>query len=100
YFLFFFFFFIFIPLAAKNEIFLLFFPRARRLYVMAFVHPARVGQSPRFRALMITPVCLFFAVLPMLVGTGGGPQTRRISATTVFSGMLVATVVGIVFIPA
>ena len=36
----------------------------------------------------------------MMLATGAGAQSRRIIGTTVFSGMLVATVVGILFIPA
>ncbi|MGS6199862.1 efflux RND transporter permease subunit, partial [Enterobacter hormaechei] len=48
----------------------------------------------------MTPVCLILGVWPMIVATGAGPNPPPYSATTVFSGMLVATVVGIVFIPA
>ncbi|MBM5742551.1 hypothetical protein D3M57_24675 [Klebsiella pneumoniae] len=33
------------------------------------------------------------------LATGAGAQSRRIIGTTVFSGMLVATMVGILFIP-
>ena len=43
---------------------------------------------------------LLIGVLPMMLATGAGAQSRRIIGTTVFSGMLVATVVGILFIPA
>ncbi|MDN7215037.1 efflux RND transporter permease subunit [Klebsiella pneumoniae] len=42
------------------------------------------------------------AALPVGNGdtaTGAGAQSRRIIGTTVFSGMLVATMVGILFIP-
>ncbi|MGS6295821.1 efflux RND transporter permease subunit, partial [Enterobacter hormaechei] len=59
-----------------------------------------MGESRRFRGLILTALCLFLGVLPILLATGGGAKSRRNRATTVFSGMLVATVVGIVFIPA
>ncbi|MGS6199495.1 efflux RND transporter permease subunit, partial [Enterobacter hormaechei] len=48
----------------------------------------------------MTAVCLFLGFVRFMVATGGGAQSRGIWGTTVFSGMLVATVVGIVFIPA
>ena len=49
---------------------------------------------------MMTAVSFIIGVLPMMLATGAGAQSRRIIGTTVFSGMLVATVVGILFIPA
>ena len=48
---------------------------------------------------MMTAVSFIIGVLPMMLATGAGAQSRRIIGTTVFSGMLVATVVGILFIP-
>ncbi|MGS6255517.1 efflux RND transporter permease subunit, partial [Enterobacter asburiae] len=58
------------------------------------------GASRRFRAVMMTAVSFIIGVLPMMVATGAGAQSRRIIGTTVLSGQLVATVVGILFIPA
>ena len=49
---------------------------------------------------MMTAVSFIIGVLPMMLASGAGAQSRRIIGTTVFSGMLVATVVGILFIPA
>ncbi|WP_413782686.1 hypothetical protein, partial [Enterobacter hormaechei] len=54
----------------------------------------------RSGGLFSPAVALFRGARPFWGAPGGGPQRRPISATTVFSGMLVATVVGIVFIPA
>ncbi|MGS6185671.1 efflux RND transporter permease subunit, partial [Enterobacter asburiae] len=58
------------------------------------------GASRRFRAVMMTAVSFIIGVLPMMLATRAGAHSRRINRTTVLSGMLVGTVVGILFIPA
>ena len=41
-----------------------------------------------------------FGVFPLVVATGAGAGSRRAIGVTTFSGMLVATLVGIAFAPA
>ena len=60
---------------------------------------AREGATRRVRAVMMTAVSFIIGIMPMMLATGAGAQSRRIIGTTVFSGMLVATMVGILFIP-
>ncbi|MBH8308878.1 efflux RND transporter permease subunit, partial [Acinetobacter baumannii] len=66
---------------------------------LAIVEAARGGATRRFRAVMMTAVSFIIGIMPMMLATGAGAQSRRIIGTTVFSGMLVATMVGILFIP-
>ncbi|MGS6285906.1 efflux RND transporter permease subunit, partial [Enterobacter asburiae] len=66
----------------------------------AIVDAAREGASRRFRAVMMTAVSFIIGVLPMILATPGGAHSRPKNCTTVLTGILVGTVVGIKFIPA
>jgi HAE1 family hydrophobic/amphiphilic exporter-1 len=39
-------------------------------------------------------------VLPLLIASGAGAEARKVMGMTVFSGMLAATVMGVLIIPA
>jgi multidrug efflux pump subunit AcrB len=49
---------------------------------------------------MMTAISFIVGVLPLVMASGAGAASRRIIGITVFSGMLAATLFGILFIPA
>ena len=48
----------------------------------------------------MTAFSFILGVLPLVIASGAGANSRRAIGTTVFSGMLAATLVGIFLIPA
>ena len=54
----------------------------------------------RFRAVMMTAWSFLFGVLPLVLATGAGAASQRAIGITTFSGMLAATLVGIILTPA
>jgi multidrug efflux pump subunit AcrB len=66
---------------------------------MSIFDAAVSGARMRFRAVLMTAFSFILGVLPMVIATGAGANSRRAIGTTVFAGMLAATQVGIFLIP-
>jgi Cu/Ag efflux pump CusA len=47
----------------------------------------------------MTAFSFILGMLPLLVATGAGAASRRVLGTTVFAGMLAATLLGVLVIP-
>ena len=58
------------------------------------------GANMRYRAVLMTAWSFLFGVFPLVVATGAGSGSRRSIGITTFSGMAMATLVGIMFTPA
>ena len=54
----------------------------------------------RFRPILMTAFAFILGVTPLLSATGAGAEARKVMGMTVFSGMLVATILGVLLIPA
>jgi HAE1 family hydrophobic/amphiphilic exporter-1 len=61
---------------------------------------ALAAAKERFRPILMTAFAFILGVLPLLVASGAGAEARKVMGMTVFSGMLVATVIGILVVPA
>ncbi|MGN0929964.1 MAG: efflux RND transporter permease subunit [Alphaproteobacteria bacterium] len=89
-----------IGLASKNSILIVEFALDYREKGYDILKSSVEAAGERYRAVLMTAFTFILGVLPMLFTTGAGAASQISMGASVFYGMLIATFVGIVFIPA
>ncbi|MBW7938458.1 MAG: efflux RND transporter permease subunit, partial [Candidatus Omnitrophica bacterium] len=87
-------------LAAKNAILIVEFAKEKYERAgMGLAEAAMEGAKLRFRPIMMTAFAFILGVIPLVKAHGAGANARASIGTAVFGGMLMASIIGILFVP-
>ena len=89
-----------IGLAAKNAILIVEFAKDEFENGAKLVDAALRGARLRLRPILMTSFAFILGCVPLWTASGAGSVARQIMGTTVIGGMLAASLIGILFVPA
>lgn len=89
-----------IGLNAKNAILIVEFAKMNYEAGEETVKAAIDGARLRFRPILMTSFAFILGVVPLLTASGAGAEGRKVMGMAVFAGMLAATIIGVMLIPA
>jgi HAE1 family hydrophobic/amphiphilic exporter-1 len=88
-----------IGLVAKNAILIVEFAKEEYEKGVPLYEAAMTSAKLRFRPILMTAFAFILGVVPLLTATGAGSQARIVMGMAVFSGMLIATFLGVLIVP-
>jgi HAE1 family hydrophobic/amphiphilic exporter-1 len=88
-----------IGMSAKNAILIVEFAKQLREEGKSVIEAAREAARLRFRPILMTALSFLLGVIPLVIASGAGANSRVSLGTAVFGGMLLATVAGVFMIP-
>ncbi|HJZ76972.1 MAG TPA: efflux RND transporter permease subunit, partial [Vicinamibacterales bacterium] len=88
-----------IGLAAKNAILIVEFAKMEHDAGKPVMEAAMTAAKLRFRPILMTAFAFILGVVPLLTASGAGAEARKVMGIAVFSGMLIATILGVLLIP-
>lgn len=88
-----------IGLSAKNAILIVEFARRLREKGMGIFDAAMEASRLRLRPILMTAFAFILGVIPLMFASGAGAASRQSIGTTVFGGMLAATLLSLGLVP-
>jgi HAE1 family hydrophobic/amphiphilic exporter-1 len=88
-----------VGLASKNAILIVEFAEQLREQGKSAVEAAIQASEVRLRPILMTSIAFLLGVVPLMLAKGAGSAARNSLGTAIFGGMLVSTVVNLIFIP-
>ncbi len=88
-----------IGLASKNGILIVEFANQLRRRGRDVASAAVEAAETRFRPIIMTSLAFIFAIVPLLFASGAGSASRQSLGTTLFGGMLLATLTNLTLVP-
>ncbi len=88
-----------VGLSAKNAILITEFAREKRHHGTPLVQAAYEAGRLRLRPIMMTSFAFILGVLPLVVASGAGANSRNAIGSCVFGGLLMETMVGVYVSP-
>jgi hydrophobe/amphiphile efflux-1 (HAE1) family protein len=88
-----------VGLAAKNAILIVEFARQEMAQGKEMYEAVLEAARLRFRPILMTAFAFILGVVPLVLASGAGAEGRKVMGMAVFSGMLVATIFGVLLIP-
>jgi len=88
-----------VGLASKNAILIVEFAEQLRERGLPLVEAAVQAATIRLRPILMTSMAFILGVVPLVVATGAGENSRHSVGTTVFGGMIMSTILNLFFIP-
>jgi hydrophobic/amphiphilic exporter-1 (mainly G- bacteria), HAE1 family len=89
-----------VGLASKNAILIVEFAEQLRARGLSIVDAAVEAARIRLRPILMTSLAFILGVVPLVLARGAGQAGRHSVGTTVFGGMIAATLLNLFFIPA
>ncbi len=88
-----------IALSSKNAILIVEFAKQQSEQGKSPVDAAVEASRLRFRPILMTAFSFILGIIPLVIASGAGAESRKALGTAVFGGMLAATFFGVFLVP-